>query len=235
MRLQLQLLFLWNLKCHKRYTQTLNKTFPVDQKVRMSFHALKCGQHLNSKPWWRPGGVSFFTLNWSELSDWNHILVRKMFTELLNQGKKGWTAPEWMCKSYIASLIIPILSCSRVGQGLHCCFLEIMWFWMRPSALIWLVCSWVWSGWDEDQHLGFLSSRKPMNCLLQVGNESLPKVKEFKYVGVLFSCEGTVEREMRLETAGVVLQSLYRTVVMNRELGQKAKLLIYRSVFNPTL
>ena len=30
-------------------------------------------------------------------------------------------------------------------------------------------------------------SRKPMDCPLQVGNESLPQVKEFKYLGVLFS------------------------------------------------
>ncbi|KAK5901378.1 hypothetical protein CgunFtcFv8_026256 [Champsocephalus gunnari] len=39
-------------------------------------------------------------------------------------------------------------------------------------------------------------SRKPMDCPLQVGNESLPQVKEFKYLGVLFSSEGTMEREM---------------------------------------
>ncbi|KAK5900174.1 hypothetical protein CesoFtcFv8_009574 [Champsocephalus esox] len=37
-------------------------------------------------------------------------------------------------------------------------------------------------------------SRKPMDCPLQVGNESLPQVKEFKYLGVLFSSEGTMER-----------------------------------------
>ena len=46
----------------------------------------------------------------------------------------------------------------------------------------------------------------------EVGNESLPQVKEFKYLGVLFSSEGTMEREMgrRVGAAGAVLQSLYR-------------------------
>ncbi|KAL3041038.1 hypothetical protein OYC64_011923 [Pagothenia borchgrevinki] len=39
-------------------------------------------------------------------------------------------------------------------------------------------------------------SRKPMDCPLQVGTESLPQVKEFKYLGVLFSSEGTMECEM---------------------------------------
>ena len=34
-------------------------------------------------------------------------------------------------------------------------------------------------------------SREPMDCLLRVGNEFLPKVKEFKYLGNLFLSEGT--------------------------------------------
>ena len=76
-----------------------------------------------------------------------------------------------------------------------------------------------------------------MECLLQVGNESLPQVKEFKYLGVLFASEGTMEREIgrRIGAAGAVLHSIYRTVVTKRELSQKAKLSIYRSVFVPTL
>ena len=47
-------------------------------------------------------------------------------------------------------------------------------------------------------------SRKPMDCLLRVGNESLPQVKEFKYLGVLFASEGTMEREIgrRIGAAG---------------------------------
>ncbi|KAK5928647.1 hypothetical protein CgunFtcFv8_013696 [Champsocephalus gunnari] len=51
-------------------------------------------------------------------------------------------------------------------------------------------------------------SRKPMDCPLQVGHESLPQVKEFKYLRVLFSSEGTMEREMgrRIGAAGAVLQ-----------------------------
>ncbi|KAK5885849.1 hypothetical protein CesoFtcFv8_016945 [Champsocephalus esox] len=58
-------------------------------------------------------------------------------------------------------------------------------------------------------------------------------VKEFKYLGVLFSSEGTMEREMgrRIGAAGAVLQSLYRTVVTKRELSQKAKLSVYRASF----
>ena len=42
-----------------------------------------------------------------------------------------------------------------------------------------------------------------------------------------------MEREIgrRIGAAGAVLRSLYRTVVMKRELSRKAKLSIYRSIF----
>ncbi len=36
-----------------------------------------------------------------------------------------------------------------------------------------------------------LLSRKPVDCPLRVGNESLPQVEEFKYLGVLFTSKGT--------------------------------------------
>ena len=80
-------------------------------------------------------------------------------------------------------------------------------------------------------------SRKPVVCTVQVGNEALPQVKEFKYLGVLFTSEGRTEKEIsrRIGAAGAVLQSLYRTVVTKRELSQKAKLSVYRAIFAPTL
>ncbi|KAI3353184.1 hypothetical protein L3Q82_019738 [Scortum barcoo] len=45
--------------------------------------------------------------------------------------------------------------------------------------------------------------RKRVACPLQVGGEVLPQVEEFKYLGVLFTSEGKMEREMRL-TGGLV-------------------------------
>ncbi len=64
-----------------------------------------------------------------------------------------------------------------------------------------------------------------MDCPLLVGNKSFPQVKEFKYLGDLFTNEGTMEQE-----TGAV-----RAVVTKRALSQKAKLLIYWSVFIPSL
>ena len=80
-------------------------------------------------------------------------------------------------------------------------------------------------------------SRKPVDCAVRVGNEALPQVKEFKYLGVLFTSEGRAEKEIsrRIGAAGAVLQSLYRTVVTKRELSRKAKLSVYRAIFVPTL
>ena len=66
---------------------------------------------------------------------------------------------------------------------------------------------------------------------------ALPQVKEFKYLWVLFTSEGRMEKEVswRIGGAGAVLQSLYHTVVTKRELSQKAKLSVYQAIFIPTL
>ena len=60
-----------------------------------------------------------------------------------------------------------------------------------------------------------------MDCLLRAGNESLPQVKEFKYLRVLFTSEGMMgcEIDRRVGGAGVVLHALHRMVVTKRELS----------------
>ena len=79
--------------------------------------------------------------------------------------------------------------------------------------------------------------RKRVECPLQVGEEVLPQVEEFKYLGVLFASDGTMEREIdrRIGAASAVMRTLYSSVVVKRELSRGAKLSIYRSIFVPTL
>ncbi|KAI3366683.1 hypothetical protein L3Q82_009358 [Scortum barcoo] len=69
--------------------------------------------------------------------------------------------------------------------------------------------------------------RKRVVCPLRVGGEVLPQVEEFKYLGVLFTSEGKIEREIdrRIGAASAVMRSVYRTVVVKKELSRKAKLL----------
>ncbi|XDV44325.1 hypothetical protein PO909_012625 [Leuciscus waleckii] len=71
----------------------------------------------------------------------------------------------------------------------------------------------------------------------EVGGEFLPQVEEFKYLGVLFTSEGRMEREIdrRIGAASAVMRSMYRSVVVKKELSCKAKLSIYRSIYVPTL
>ena len=79
--------------------------------------------------------------------------------------------------------------------------------------------------------------RKKVVCPLRVGGESLPQVEEFKYLGVLFTSGGRTEREIdrRIGAASAVMQALYRSVVVKKELSRKAKLSIYQSIYVPTL
>uniref|UniRef100_A0A8C6MCM8 Reverse transcriptase domain-containing protein n=1 Tax=Nothobranchius furzeri TaxID=105023 RepID=A0A8C6MCM8_NOTFU len=79
--------------------------------------------------------------------------------------------------------------------------------------------------------------RKWVECLLRVRDEVLPQVEEFKYLRVLFTSEGKLEREIdrRIGAASAVMRALYRSVVVKRELSQKVKLSIYQSIYFPTL
>ncbi|KAK3509067.1 hypothetical protein QTP70_020205 [Hemibagrus guttatus] len=79
--------------------------------------------------------------------------------------------------------------------------------------------------------------RKKVACTLQVGGEVLPQVEEFKYLGVLFTSEGRMDHEIdrRIGAAAAVMRSMYRSVVVKKELSQEAKLLIYQSIYIPTL
>ncbi|KAK3538698.1 hypothetical protein QTP86_013041 [Hemibagrus guttatus] len=80
-------------------------------------------------------------------------------------------------------------------------------------------------------------NRKKVACTLQVGGEVLPQVEEFKYLGVLFTSEGRMDREIdrRIGAAAAVMRSMYWSVVVKMELSQKAKLSIYQSIYVPIL
>ncbi|KAI3356785.1 hypothetical protein L3Q82_003325 [Scortum barcoo] len=69
--------------------------------------------------------------------------------------------------------------------------------------------------------------RKRVVCPLRVSGEVLPQVEEFKYLGVLFTSEGKMEREIdrRIGAASAVMRSVYRTVVVKKELSRKGEAL----------
>ncbi|KAK3540137.1 hypothetical protein QTP70_026880 [Hemibagrus guttatus] len=79
--------------------------------------------------------------------------------------------------------------------------------------------------------------RKKVACTLQVGGEVLPQMEEFKYLGVLFTSEGRMDCEIDrwIGAATAVMRSMYRSVVVKKELSRKAKLSIYQSIYVPTL
>ncbi|KAK3545441.1 hypothetical protein QTP70_007640 [Hemibagrus guttatus] len=77
--------------------------------------------------------------------------------------------------------------------------------------------------------------RKKMSCTLQVGGEYLPQVEKFKYLGVLFTSEGRMDREFDRRIGAAVMRSMYRSVMVKKELSWKAKLSIYQSIYVPSL
>ena len=77
-------------------------------------------------------------------------------------------------------------------------------------------------------------NRKRVECTLRVGDEILPQVEELKYLGVLFTSEGRMERKIDswISAASAVMRT---PVVVKRELSRKAKFSIYQSIFVPAL
>lgn len=64
--------------------------------------------------------------------------------------------------------------------------------------------------------------------LLPVGEEILPQVEEFRFLGVLFTSKEIMEREMdrRTGVAFAVMQTLYHSVVVKIKLRLSAQLSI---------
>ena len=60
--------------------------------------------------------------------------------------------------------------------------------------------------------------RKKVTCPLWVGGEPLPQVEEFKYLGVLFTSGGRMEREIdrRIGAVSTVMRALYRSIVVKK-------------------
>ncbi|KAI3356516.1 hypothetical protein L3Q82_017721 [Scortum barcoo] len=79
--------------------------------------------------------------------------------------------------------------------------------------------------------------QKRVVCHLRVGGEVLPQVEEFKYLGVLFTSEGKIDRQIdrRIGAASAVMRWVYQTIMVKKEGSRKAKLSIYQSVYAPTL
>ncbi|CAM1329864.1 Uncharacterised protein r2_g3900 [Pycnogonum litorale] len=82
-----------------------------------------------------------------------------------------------------------------------------------------------------------LLSRRPGQCTLYVSGVPLKQVEKFKYRGVVFTNDGRqdIELDTRIAAAGAVIRQLQRSVLLRRELGVKAKLAIFKSVFVPIL
>ena len=75
--------------------------------------------------------------------------------------------------------------------------------------------------------------QKPVDCPLRVGVELLSQAKEFKYLRVLFTSEGKMERETDrwIGAASAVLRALYQSVMVKKALSRKVKLSIFQSIY----
>jgi len=80
-------------------------------------------------------------------------------------------------------------------------------------------------------------SRYLDQCTLNINGIPLKQVEKFRYLGVLFASDGSWDQEIdrRIGAAAGVMRQLYRGVICKRELSNKAKLSVFKSIFVPTL
>ena len=76
---------------------------------------------------------------------------------------------------------------------------------------------------------------KKVECSLRVRDN--PQTEEFKYLGILFTSDGRLEREMdrRIGASSAVMRALLRSIMVKRKLSRKANLSIDWSILIPTL
>ena len=77
--------------------------------------------------------------------------------------------------------------------------------------------------------------RRRIDC--QVGNTKLEHLDHFKYLGCVFSQDGSIvsEIESRCSKANAVSSQLRSAVFCKKEVSSRTKLSLHRSVFRPTL
>jgi len=88
---------------------------------------------------------------------------------------------------------------SGVGvSGSPLCCLQMMWSYWHPRTVISCIHWGILQGMrvSTSKSEALVLCRKPVDCSLQVGTECLHQAKEFKYLGVLFTSEGKMEREI---------------------------------------
>ncbi|CAM1318949.1 Uncharacterised protein r2_g2710 [Pycnogonum litorale] len=82
-----------------------------------------------------------------------------------------------------------------------------------------------------------LLSRRPGQCTLHVSGVPPERVEKFEYHGVVFTSHGgrDIELDPGIAAAGAVMSRMRRSVLPRRELGVKAELAVFKSVFVPIL
>jgi len=115
---------------------------------------------------------------------------------------------------------------------------------MRGSSQQGLQCAFDRFSAARDQAGTNISSKKievlcllrcPRQCFLQVNGNTLKQVETFKYLGVVFTNDGS--RNEGIDTligkASAVLREIYCSVVTKRDLSKNTKLSVFKSVFVP--
>ena len=80
-------------------------------------------------------------------------------------------------------------------------------------------------------------ARKSEDCEVKIGEEVIDQVDEMKYLGVIISSDGRMEKEVesRIGSATQVIGGMNKTVLKRKELSRSTKLKVVNATMIPTL
>ncbi|MDA8042237.1 MAG: reverse transcriptase domain-containing protein [Pirellulales bacterium] len=80
-------------------------------------------------------------------------------------------------------------------------------------------------------------ARKSEDCEVKIGEEVIDQVDEMKYLGVIISSDGRMEKEVeaRIGSATRVIGGMNETVLKRKELSRSTKLKVVNATMIPTL
>ena len=80
-------------------------------------------------------------------------------------------------------------------------------------------------------------ARKSEDCEVKIGEEIIDQVEEIKYLGVIVSSDGRMEKEVeaRIGSATRVIGGMNETVLKRKELSRSTKLKVVNVTMIPTL
>lgn len=147
------------------------------------------------------------------------------------------------CKDRVKELHVGFRNLNRIGIK-ACAFADDLVIFansekaLQESLIIWKECLENYGMSINEAKTKVMNISKHDRTLnIKLGSETLQQVENFKYLGSVLDCKGTMDADIneRISATAKLYYQLQRGFIQKREISRKTKLAVFRSVYIPTL